>query len=95
MQLDFGVDVEALATGDFQLAGIAAELREDRSMNVGHIVPVFDRVEINFVRRAVSDPALESAAGFGAAARGSSASKALNATLAKPPPDRVRSSRRD
>ena len=46
------VDVEALAAGDFQLAGVEAELLEDRGMNVGHIVPVLDRVETDFVRRA-------------------------------------------
>ena len=57
------VDVESLAAGDFQLAGVEAELLENRGMNVGHIVPVLDRMETNFVRRSVSDPPFDAAAG--------------------------------
>ena len=56
------VDVETLAAGDLQSAGVEAELLENRSMNVGHIVPMLDRVEADFISRSMHDPAFQSAA---------------------------------
>ena len=57
------VDVEALAAGDFQLAGVEAELLQDRGVDVGDVVAVLDGVEADLVGRAVNDAALDAAAG--------------------------------
>ena len=57
------INVEPFATGDFEAAGVEAELMKDRGMNVCDVVTIFDRVKADFVCRAVDDAALDSAAG--------------------------------
>ena len=57
------IDVQPFAAGDFQSAVVEAELVEDRGVDVGDVVAVFDGVEAEFVGRAVDDAALNAAAG--------------------------------
>ena len=39
------INVETFAAGNFELAGVEAELMQDRGMDVGDVVPVLDGVE--------------------------------------------------
>src|SRR5262249_242282 len=57
------IDLEALLTGNFESAWIEAKLMQESRVDVGHVMPVLDGVEAEFVRRAVNDPAFDSAAG--------------------------------
>ena len=57
------VDVEAFAAGDFQPARIEAELLQDRGVDVGDVVAIFDGVEADLVGRAVHDAPFDAAAG--------------------------------
>ncbi len=57
------VNFESLSARNFQLAGIQAELMEYGRVQVGDIVPIFDRVEPQFVRGAVRDTSLDAATG--------------------------------
>ena len=49
------VDLQAFAAGDFQPARVEAKLSQDRGVDVGYVVTVLDRVEADFVGRAVCD----------------------------------------
>ena len=49
--------------GDLQLVRVKAELAEHRRVDVGDVVPVLDRMEAELVGLAVSDAALNAAAG--------------------------------
>ena len=57
------VDVEALAAGDFEAAGVEAELVQDRGVDVGDVVTILGGVEANLVGRSVHDALSQSAAG--------------------------------
>ena len=57
------VDGEPLAAGDLELAGIEAHLMQDRGMDVGHVVRIFDGVEAQFIGCAVRDSPFDPAAG--------------------------------
>ena len=57
------VDIEPLATGDFQLARIEAKLLEKRGMNIGYIVAVFNGMEANLIGCPVYDAAFDAASG--------------------------------
>ena len=52
-----------LRPGISSLAGVEAELVEDRGVDVGDVVAVLDGVEADLVGRAVDDAALQAAAG--------------------------------
>ncbi len=43
------VDVQPFAAGNFQLARIETELRQDRGVDVGHVVAVLHSVKADFV----------------------------------------------
>ena len=49
------VDVEALAAGDFEAAGVEAELVQDGGVDVGDVVAVLGGVEADLVGGAVDD----------------------------------------
>ena len=53
------VDVEPLAAGDFEAAGVETELLQDRGVDVRDVVSVFDGVKADLIGRAVNDPALD------------------------------------
>ena len=53
------LDLQSLATGDFQSVRIEAQQVQDRGVDVGDIMSVLDRVEAQFVGGAVDDPALD------------------------------------
>src|SRR5690606_11379583 len=57
------VDVEAFATGDFQAAVIQAEQMQDRSVEVGDVMPFAQRVVAEFVGRTMDVTPLESRSG--------------------------------
>ena len=57
------VDVEALAAGDFEAAGVEAELVQDGGVDVGDVVPIFGGVEADLVGGSVHDALSQSAAG--------------------------------
>ena len=57
------VDLEPFAAGDLELARVEAELVQDRGVDVGHVVAIFDGVEADLVGRAVDDAPLDAAAG--------------------------------
>ena len=52
------VDLQPFSAGDFEAAGVESELSEDRGMDVGHVVPVFDCAEVQLVRSPVPIPRL-------------------------------------
>ena len=52
-------DLEALATGNLEPAGIEAEKLEDRGVNVGNVMAVLDGVEPELVGGTVDDAALD------------------------------------
>lgn len=49
------VDFQPFAARNFESAGIEPQLMEDCRVNVGHIMPVFNRMEANFVGGSVDD----------------------------------------
>src|SRR6266566_223054 len=57
------IDLQALVAGDFQLVRIEPQLMEHGGMNIRHVVAVLHGMEAEFVGGAVSDSALEAAAG--------------------------------
>lgn len=50
------IDIQTLAPWDLQFAGIQAQLLENRRMDIGDVVPVFDGVESDFVGGTMHDP---------------------------------------
>ena len=57
------IDVEPLAAGHVEAAAVEAEQVQDRRVDVGDVVRRLDRVEAEFVGRAVDDAALDAGAG--------------------------------
>ena len=57
------VNLQTLAAWDLQAARIEAKLLENRCMDIGHIVPVFDSMEADLVSLAVYDSTSDPAAG--------------------------------
>ena len=57
------VDLESFAAGDFEAAGVEAELVQHGGVDVGDVVPVLDGVEAELVGGAVDDAPLDAAAG--------------------------------
>jgi len=57
------IDFEPLVAGDFEPAGVQAELMQDRGVDVGDVMAVFDGVEAQLVGRAVGDAPLDATAG--------------------------------
>ena len=53
------IDVEALAAGDNELAAVEAEAVQDRGVDVGDVVRMFDGVEAEFVGRAMDGARLD------------------------------------
>ena len=49
------INLQPLAAGDFQFAGVQAQLLQDRRMDVGDVVAVLDGVKADLVGRAVHD----------------------------------------
>ena len=52
------INIKSLVAGDFELTRVEAELMQDGRVDVGDVVPVFDGVKANLVRRAMSNSAL-------------------------------------
>ena len=57
------VDLQPLAARDLQLARLQAQLFQNRRVNVGDVVTIFDSVESDFVGGSVDDTSLQTAAG--------------------------------
>ena len=57
------IDFQALAAGHLEPSRVETELVQDRGVQVGDVVPMFDGVEAELVGRAVDDAALDAAAG--------------------------------
>ena len=57
------IHVEPFAAGDFQTTRVQSELVQDGRVDVGDIVPIFDRVKSELVGRAMRHSSLDSAAG--------------------------------
>jgi hypothetical protein len=56
------VDVEPFVGRQFELARVEPHLMQDRGVDIGHIVPIFNRVKADFVRRPMHDAATQAAA---------------------------------
>src|SRR6266699_3670264 len=56
------IDVQALATRDFEFARIKSQTMQDRRVNVRNVVAVLDRVKAKFVGQTVDDSALNARA---------------------------------
>src|SRR5207245_706454 len=57
------VHFQPFAAGNLQIVRLKAELVQNRGVQVGYVVPVFDGVEADLVGAAVRDAAFESPAG--------------------------------
>jgi hypothetical protein len=57
------VDRQPLTAGHFQAMGIETELVQDRGMDVGHIVPILNRMKAELIGGSVHCAALDAAAG--------------------------------
>ena len=56
------IHIEAFAGGEFEAAGIEAELVQDGGMDVGDVMAIFNGVEAEFVGDAVLHAAFDSGA---------------------------------
>ncbi len=57
------IDVQTFAAGNFEAAGIEAELMQYSSVNVRDIMSAFDGMETKFIGPSVNESALDSPAG--------------------------------
>lgn len=55
------INIEPFAAGDFQTASVQAQLLQNRGMNVGDIVAVFDGMETDLIGRSVHHASLDAA----------------------------------
>ena len=51
------VDFQTLLAGEFKATGINAKLMQQRRVDVGDVVPIFDGVESNLIRRTMDNAA--------------------------------------
>ena len=57
------IDFQPLVAWNFEPARVEAELVQERGVDVGHVMTIFDGVEADLVGRAMDDAALDPAAG--------------------------------